>query len=723
LALAALGTSSRAGALALHASSQPARPREAASGPAGDFVTLAFSTFAGGDIWAGNGDSIWRSDDGGGHWGTITPTNLIGDDATVRLSGFGSFGANDLWFSAIEAGDASGNGSRGFAIEHSSDGGRTWRWSALPSCASCSMSFSFLSPDEGFALGSDGELYKTRNAGENWAEVAPTTPTANPAVDFVSAREGWLTAGDALEETTDGGHTWRPVELPASGTSGAIPKDLSAPHFLSTDYGVVAGAFPGGTGVVYVTKDSGRNWAPEPAPVAPAGRSPGWYQAPSFGVTSAKLWSISSGLALYVTGNGGRTWARAPAPRTYGKGGPIRGFSMVTRSIGWLAAAATPCGSAPRDLCAVPVLLHTTDGGHSWQPVGEGCATCGAPAGTAPDVAVPDASGLANAVVPKAPTSLAVGPNGDLYISDPRRQEVLERLPNGKFEVAVGTGVAGWSGDGGPAAQAEVDYPTSLAVAPNGTLYFVQQASSSPDARSVVREVAPDGIVTTVVGAHPDCGAPGATSASIPAPDAEIDEPALAFGPGGHLYLSAVVCPNDRNLGPLMELMPGGQLVDAPEAAVIAKKVNCYGSGLAFSGSGAVYVACDSGGGHAKELLIVEPDGSTTTFPNAYPYDDYSGLATLPDGTIVAIDYLKVVEVSPTGLRTIVDLEPGAKDKYLGTFGGQYASMEPNGIAVDRNGDIYLASFSGYGNGTFTGIIEVHPNGGVQVLWRAPGAQ
>jgi len=54
------------------------------------------------------------------------------------------------------------------------------------------------------------------------------------------------------------------------------------------------------------------------------------------------------------------------------------------------------------------------------------------------------------AVVPLRPTALAVGPNGNLYVADQSRNQILERLPDGTFVVVAGTGAAGYSGDGGP---------------------------------------------------------------------------------------------------------------------------------------------------------------------------------------------------------------------------------------------------------------------------------
>ena len=338
-------------------------------------------------------------------------------------------------------------------------------------------------------------------------------------------------------------------------------------------------------------------------------------------------------------------------------------------------------------------------------------------------------SGVASvgvSVAPKDPSTLAVGPNGVLYIADPGRQEILKRLPGGRFEVAVGTDVAGDSGDGGPATRAEVDRPSSMAIARNGALYFAQQGRGFYDAGdasgppTVVREVAPSGRITTVVGAHPACRVAGATARSIPAQDAFISDPALAIGPNGNLYLSTNLCPNALRGGPLLELTRSGSLIAAPLNNRIA--AGCGYSGLAFSASGAVYIACDSGAGHRKELLIVGPNGTTKAFPGIYPYDDSSGFTTAPDGTVIAIDYLKVVSVTPQGARTIIDLGYDAHHKFLGTVRGISGSMEPNGIAVDRHANIYLASTSAFGNGTFTGIIEIHAGGRVQVLWSRPSS-
>lgn len=62
------------------------------------------------------------------------------------------------------------------------------------------------------------------------------------------------------------------------------------------------------------------------------------------------------------------------------------------------------------------------------------------------------------------------------------------------IDTVAGTGVRGWSGDGGPAVEAQLDHPRSLALLPDGGYLFAEPYLH------VVRRVWPDGTVTTVAG-------------------------------------------------------------------------------------------------------------------------------------------------------------------------------------------------------------------------------
>jgi hypothetical protein len=307
-------------------------------------------------------------------------------------------------------------------------------------------------------------------------------------------------------------------------------------------------------------------------------------------------------------------------------------------------------------------------------------------------------------VAPAAPGALAIAVNGNLLIADRSRHEVLERIAGRGFVVAVGSGVAGDGGDGSSALQASIDAPTSMAVAANGALYFAQPAGGGV-ASSVVREVVPDGVITTVVGAHPYCQAPGASARSIPAQDAQLASPALAIGAGGRLELTGLDCPGSLAGGPLLALV-GGRLAEAAHDPAVA---GCTPTALAVSPAGMTAIAC---GGRADTTLLIAPDGAVHALAGVAA----SALASDPDGAFVAIENEAVVRLSVSGVRTIVAFGPGsAGARELGRAG---QSMTPDGVTVDRGGDIYVAATAAPGHGDFTGLVEIGAGGRLRVLWR-----
>ncbi len=75
------------------------------------------------------------------------------------------------------------------------------------------------------------------------------------------------------------------------------------------------------------------------------------------------------------------------------------------------------------------------------------------------------------------PSSLALAPDGSLYIGDAGYYRVLRVDPRGIITTFAGTGKEGFSGDGRRPTAARLTYPRSLALAPDGSLYIADSGN------------------------------------------------------------------------------------------------------------------------------------------------------------------------------------------------------------------------------------------------------
>jgi sugar lactone lactonase YvrE len=101
-----------------------------------------------------------------------------------------------------------------------------------------------------------------------------------------------------------------------------------------------------------------------------------------------------------------------------------------------------------------------------------------------------DASGTINTFVGNGgelnlPSGLVFDGNGNLYVADFGSNRVLKVDASASVSLVAGSGTAGRLGDNGPASAAQLDGPTDLAFAHDGSLLVVDQMNS------VVRAIAP----------------------------------------------------------------------------------------------------------------------------------------------------------------------------------------------------------------------------------------
>jgi len=92
------------------------------------------------------------------------------------------------------------------------------------------------------------------------------------------------------------------------------------------------------------------------------------------------------------------------------------------------------------------------------------------------------------------PCSVALGTHGELYIADTHNNCIRKVDSKGIVSTVAGTARAGYSGDGGPATKAQLNYPWGVAVSKDGSLYIADQRNQR------VRKVGRDGVISTVAG-------------------------------------------------------------------------------------------------------------------------------------------------------------------------------------------------------------------------------
>jgi photosystem II stability/assembly factor-like uncharacterized protein len=328
-----------------------------------------------GSLWAtlDNGQ-VFYSSDGGSTWRDVTPQSSWSTEAAWGRTGGLSEGPPPS--SVLSVVHSLPNGIAQVAL--STDEGRTWRISVLPSVEAGNMpelpgNASFVDGNDGWViLGPQGDepnvtadVYHTTDGGAVWRYQSTVRYAAGP-VEFISTKVGFVggsAASDELYETTDGGDTWSEAALPPLPHLIIDPPGI--PDFTDSEHGflpVISSGVTKGTGGWYMdeTSDGGATWTDVALP--PVGTPPAWS------VVYSQDWFWAGPDAVMHTTDGGRTWTTVKPNR------PLTDISYLhfaSDEVGVALIATSTCpspGLSGIGNC-VPEsgLVRTDDGGKTWQ--------------------------------------------------------------------------------------------------------------------------------------------------------------------------------------------------------------------------------------------------------------------------------------------------------------------------------------------------------------------
>jgi NHL repeat len=147
---------------------------------------------------------------------------------------------------------------------------------------------------------------------------------------------------------------------------------------------------------------------------------------------------------------------------------------------------------------------------------------------------------------------LTVDAQDNLYFAEWMGQVVVRVTPDGAATTIAGTGVAGFSGDGGPAGAAQLNGPSAVTLGPDGSVYIADSGNNR------VRKMGPDGTISTIAGTgaiianinlpNPSCEFSGDGG---PATSAHLCQPAeLLFDNADNLYLTDYGARRVRRISP-----------------------------------------------------------------------------------------------------------------------------------------------------------------------------
>ena len=143
--------------------------------------------------------------------------------------------------------------------------------------------------------------------------------------------------------------------------------------------------------------------------------------------------------------------------------------------------------------------------------------------------------GPATAAQLNDPADLTIDANGNIYFADVSNNRIRKIDSLGVMHTIAGTGVAGYSGDSGPAPAAQLNAPTGLCIDGAGNVLVADALNNR------IRKIDRAGNIVTIAGT----GVAGFSIDSVSATTAKVNEPGgIATDESGNIYITD--CANHR---------------------------------------------------------------------------------------------------------------------------------------------------------------------------------
>lgn len=263
------------------------------------------------------------------------------------------------------------------------------------------------------------------------------------------------------------------------------------------------------------------------------------------------------------------------------------------------------------------------------------------------------------------PSGVAYDAAGNLYISDCDHHAIRKVSTTGVITTIAGTGVAGFSGDGGPAVSAQLRRPLKLYIDAADNIFVADFDNNR------IRKITAAGIISTVAGN----GSPTYSGDGGLATAAGLNEPcAMAFDLAGNMYISDYVNYRIRKVTP---------------AGIISTYAGIGTGG--FSGDGGPAAVAQING--TFDLITDNAD-------NLYLADASNN---------------RVRKITPGGIISTI---AGTGPATFGGDGGPAIAAQlynPAGLGMDAAGNLYVADQFNYRirRITTTGIITTMAGSGI----------